>query len=87
LWERIVFLVRASGEEEALARALDLARSKEHEYVSAAGGLLRWTFQRIERCEALFDASLGEGTEVYWQFFERVDPRPNPPVDDPGTGV
>jgi hypothetical protein len=73
LWERTVFLVRAPDEAAAQVRAREVALGKEHEYVTAAGERLRWTFQEVEAVQSLHDAELGEGTEVYWQFFERVD--------------
>jgi len=73
LWERTVFLVRAVDETKARERAREVALEKEHEYVAGGGERLRWTFQELEAVNSLHDAELGEGTEVYWQFFERVD--------------
>lgn len=73
LWERTVFLVRAPDETTARERAREIALGKEHEYVTATGDELRWTFQEIEDVQSLHDAELGAGTEVYWKFFERVD--------------
>jgi hypothetical protein len=73
LWERTVFLVRAPDEAAARERARDVALRKEHEYITATGDQLRWTFQEVEEVQSLHDAELGEGAEVYWQFFERVD--------------
>jgi hypothetical protein len=73
LWERTVFLVRATNETDARERARVVALRKEHEYVTAMDNRLRWTFQEVEEVQSLFDTEVGEGTEVYWQFFERVD--------------
>lgn len=77
LWERTVFLVRAVHETAARERAREVALGKELEYVTATGEHLRWTFQELESVQSRHDDELGEGTEVYWEFFERVD-RPKP---------
>src|SRR5262249_50803022 len=72
LWERTVFLVQATSDAEAAQTAERVAREKEHEYVAAAGDLIRWTFQYIEDIQSLLDEAFEEGTEVYWTCFERV---------------
>lgn len=72
LWERLVFLLRAGDLDDARVRAEAIARSKEHEYVAATGDRVRWVFQTIEDVQELMDP-IGDGTEVYWEFFERVD--------------
>src|SRR5437870_2824802 len=69
LWERTVFLVRAVSDAEAACAAERVARSKELEYVAAAGNRVRWTLQEVERVQELFDRCPEEGTEVYWEFF------------------
>lgn len=74
LWERIVFLLRARNQQEAYERAQELARSKEAFYTTAVGDQLRWTLQAVEGVQELFDQALEEGSEVYWEFFERIDP-------------
>lgn len=48
----------------------------EQEYEAAAGNTVRWEFQSIEMILELFDAELADGSEVCWEFFERVDKRP-----------
>ena len=75
LWERTVFLIRAADDTEAATTAENVARQKEHEYEAAGGDTVRWTFQEIEAIQPLFDERVGEGTEVYWELFERVDKR------------
>jgi len=72
LWERTAFLIRADDGEAARSRAQQVAKDKEHEY-QAKGGTVRWVLQDIEDIQSLHDAEIGDGTEVYWQFFERVD--------------
>lgn len=85
LWERLVFLVRARTDEEARARAEALARVKEHEYIAAAGNPVRWTFQGVEEVQPLHDRDIMEGTEVYWEFVERVDAAPDTPPSQSGA--
>ena len=38
-----------------------------------AGDLVRWTFMGIESTSELFDKEITDGTEVYWDWFVRVD--------------
>lgn len=73
LWERTVFLVRATTKELAEQYAQNLAKNKEIEYESANNDSVRWTFQGIERINELHDEAISDGTEVFWEFFERVD--------------
>jgi len=73
LWERTVFLVRASNKESAECHAQQLAKDKEVEYEAANGDLVRWTYQNVECLNELHNDEITDGTEVYWEFFERVD--------------
>ena len=73
LWERVVFILRASHESEAWDKANKIALSKVHGYAAAGGDRVEWTLQRIDRVQPLFDADVGEGTEVFWEFYEKVD--------------
>jgi len=34
---------------------------------------VRWVFHEIEEVRELFDEKLAEGSEVRWEFFERID--------------
>jgi hypothetical protein len=61
----------------ARQRAVNLAQGKDHEYVCGTGELLRWVFQELESVQSLFDADFADGTEVYWTFFEKLDPKPS----------
>jgi hypothetical protein len=73
LWERTVFLVRATSGPKATDIAEKVARGKEEEYLAAGGDKVRWVFQEIEKIQPLVDERFEDGTEVYWEFFERVD--------------
>jgi hypothetical protein len=86
-WEQIVFLIRAADAEDAARIAQEVARGKEHGYRGATGTVVTWKLQQIDRIEALFDREIRQGTEVYWRFFERVDPAPpkvTPELASPG---
>jgi hypothetical protein len=72
LWERRVFVFRARP-EEAADRAARIAKQNEHEYISATGDRVRWELQAIESSAELFDDEITDGTEVYWDWFVRVD--------------
>jgi transcriptional antiterminator Rof (Rho-off) len=84
LWERTVFLLQVEGDTDIHAAARDLALAKEHEYLNPAGETVRWVLQEIERIESLHD-DLGPGAEVFWQFFERVDPPTAPTASESGS--
>lgn len=75
LWERSVFLLCAGDDQAAEELAVRMARGMEHEYEAAAGHLVRWEFQQLECVLELMDREPQPGTEVYWEFFERVDRR------------
>ena len=72
LWERRVFVFRTTA-DKAESKALEIAKENEHEYISATGDLVRWTFMGIESTSELFDKGITNGTEVYWDWFVRVD--------------
>ena len=74
LWQRSVFLVRAGTAPKAAQRAEALAVGMEHEYKGGTGDFIRWQFQSIEAIHPLDGEEVGEGAEVYWQFYEKVDP-------------
>ena len=73
LWERGVLLVRASSEGEARTKGECCARSKEHSYEVPGGDTLVWTFDRIERVETVFESEIGDGSQVYSQFFYKQE--------------
>jgi hypothetical protein len=79
LWQRIVFLIRAPETDDlsppptVWSKAEEVARRKEHEYKAVGGETVRWVVQQIDDVRQLLDEEIIEGTEVYWEFFERVD--------------
>src|SRR5437879_5940577 len=68
LWEERIVLLRAADEPGAQQRGEILGKSEEHEYISATGDQVRWTFRRVERVFAIDEEVLGDGTEVFSRF-------------------
>ena len=77
LWERVVFLFHSARGPAADTAAEQIARSKEHEYRVLGGDVARWVFCEFENIQPLMDELTDQGAEVYWTFFERVDPKPD----------
>ena len=74
LWQQIVFVVNAADEAEAQTKIRAIAENKQHAYTSASGQALTWELQQVEEVQSLIDSEISDGTEVYWRFFERIDP-------------
>lgn len=73
LWQRMYLLFQAPCNrrpQSLTQKATAVAQSKEHD---------NWVLQEVEVDEMreLFDNEMKEGTEVYWDFFERVDRTPS----------
>jgi hypothetical protein len=71
LWEECVTLVRAETEEKARDEAERIGKAREHEYVSATGDLVRWTFERIESLSEI--DSLEHGSELFSRFLSQSE--------------
>lgn len=72
LWERCVFLFRAArGSERLVARRV--AKSKETRYKNHLGETISWRLKEIEAFSEVMDARIVNGTEVYWEFFQKDD--------------
>jgi len=68
LWEESIVLLQADSRDEAQKQAESLGKAEEHEYVSATGDLVRWTFQTVETLYEILDGPPGHGTEVFSRF-------------------
>ena len=73
LWHKVVFVLQASDADNAKVKADRIAQRKQHRYPSATGANVSWVLQEVEAIQELFDEPIRDGTEVYWQFTERVD--------------
>ncbi len=72
LWERRVFVIRAArGDERRIAR--QVAEAHEQKFKNGAGETVYWRLKEIEAYAELFDKRITSGTEVYWNFFVKVD--------------
>ena len=76
LWEQTIFLVMAATEEEAQQVGYDVAKSKEHQYLSVSGGQVLWQLIEVVDVKEIIDQELKQGMEVGWRFFEKVDKAP-----------
>lgn len=68
LWEDTIVLIRAESPDEAQKQAEVLGKGEEHEYASATGDLVKWTFQGVESVHEILDDTPANGTEVFSRF-------------------
>jgi hypothetical protein len=65
--EDSIYLLRSDSVESAQARALEIGRRAEHEYLGATGEQVRWRFKEIATLDALQAENL-DGVEVHSEF-------------------
>jgi hypothetical protein len=68
LWEESIVLVDAGSEEEAIHLGEQLAKESEHQYTSATGDTICWTFHQVERAYQLEEDTFRTGTELFSRF-------------------
>jgi len=68
IWEERIVLFESSGNDSVKSKAEAYGRAAEHEYRTIEGHLLKWKFQRVERCFEIESDGLIEGTEVFSRF-------------------
>ena len=68
LWEDSIVLIRAESRDLAQKQAEILGKGEEHEYVSATGDQVKWTFQGVESVHEIVDDTPENGTEVFSRF-------------------
>jgi len=71
-WEESIFLVEASSDEEAKARARDLALKRENDYKSLSGESIAWRFDSIIQCYEI-DEALSSGVEIFSMFLRKSE--------------
>ena len=74
LYDRQIKVLRASDDEAAYRRALQLGKKENHSYKNSAGEQVYWRFAGIGNLEALQDEQISDGTEIHSQL-ERGDPK------------
>lgn len=62
-----IYLFRSDGFEAAFARALEIGRAAESEYLGGTGERVRWRLKEIVTLDVLQATEL-DGVEVYSQF-------------------
>jgi hypothetical protein len=67
LWEESIRIYEAESEGEARSLAEADGLATEHAYDTTAG-LVRWTFQRVDRVAEIFEGSVVAGTDVFSRF-------------------
>jgi hypothetical protein len=84
--EKCIHVFRASGRDEAFARALALGHDPRHEqeYRNDAGALVQWRFERVMTLDDLGTAPL-EGREVHSKFDELDPPISHDTTFDPSS--
>lgn len=65
--ENSIFLMRSDSFDAAFARALQIGRRAEHEYLGATGEQVRWRLKEIVTLDVLQAADL-DGVEVHSEF-------------------
>lgn len=73
LWEERVVLIQAISEEEARARAEEIAKESESQYVSGTGELIEWKFATVERAHQIESEILNSGMEVFSRFLRATE--------------
>ena len=69
LCEESVRILRAETEEAAVARAAEIGRSAEHEYVNERGEVVGWWFAEVLEVQDLCINELQDGAEVFSRLF------------------
>jgi hypothetical protein len=73
LWEERVVLIQALSKHEARARAEQIGRESECQYVSGTGELIEWKFVTVERVHQIEGEDLDPGTEVFSRFLRATE--------------
>ena len=68
LWESSIVLIESPTEEGVNQIAQNIGSDAQHEYISANGDVVRWTFERIERIYEIEAERLQSGVEVFSCF-------------------
>jgi hypothetical protein len=74
-FEEVYFLVSGFSLPEALKKARNLAKRKEHSYKNASGERVSWKLVRFIGIQEMIEQKLEDGTEVHHQFFTGLKTR------------
>jgi hypothetical protein len=65
LCEESIRILRGESDEQARARAEEIGRSAEHEYLNESGEVVRWNFVSVLELQDLSETELQDGMEVF----------------------
>ena len=74
LYDRQIKVLRASNEDMAYKRALELGKAENHSYKNSAGEKVSWEFLGLGNLEILQEKRISHGTEIYSRL-ERGNPK------------
>lgn len=74
LYDRQIKVPRASTDEAAYKRALQLGRAENHSYKNSAGEKVSWEFLGLGNLELLREETIADGTEFHSRL-ERGTPK------------
>ena len=72
-FEERVCALRASSDENAYQKAVQLGRDSEHSYVGVHNQMVYWEFVGLEDLEQL-DGAIRDGSEIRYRFRRSADP-------------
>ena len=70
-FEESVLLVSGTNEREAMEKAKKLAWDKQHTYQNLYKEQVSWKFVKLLELQEILDGELGDGVEVYSNFFHK----------------
>jgi hypothetical protein len=65
LYDRQIKVLRATTDEAAYERALELGKAENHSYKNSAGESVFWEFVGLGNLEALHEKRISDGTEIH----------------------
>ena len=74
LYDRQIKVLRASTDEAAYERALELGGAESHSYKNSSGQTVFWRFVGLGNLEELHEEAITDGTEVHSRL-QRGDPK------------
>ena len=74
LYDRQIKVLRASTDEEAYERALELGKAENHSYKNSAGEKVFWEFVGLGNLETLHEKKISDGTEIHSRL-DRGNPK------------
>ena len=68
LYEDRLIVLRANDEQEAKSKGEEIGKASKHEYKNQYGETVLWEFREVLEVLQLFDDSIKDGTEVFWDL-------------------